>query len=164
MSNQKKIGNRFQEDFSKSVTDYYIERYRDAPTMYKNVDNPADFFIFSGKFIVLIECKSTKEVSNFPIKNIGMKQVWEMLRRTCHKHVFGGFAINFRTIDETYFFFVADFVKWYLTRCRSSLSIQWIRAHGYKIAQKKKITRWTYGTNGLISWIDQSTYVREDVE
>lgn len=160
--NQKKIGNVFQEDFISSVPDnVYFERYKDAPALYKKVSNPADYFIFSGKFMLLVECKTTKD-GRLPIGNIGMEQVWKMLVATCKKNTYGGFAINFRTYEETYFVFIGEFIYSFLKVGFKSLSLEWIRTHGYKISQKKKITRWKYGIEGLLEWVESSKYIPEE--
>lgn len=156
----KKVGNAFQEDFSKSVPEHLLcERYKDAKTKFKMVHNPADYWINSGKFVLQVECKTTDDTS-LPLKNIQMEQVWLMLVNTTKLNTFGGFAINFRSINQTYFIFVHDFVKWFLIdKDRQSLSLEWIRTHGYKISQQLKIKRYRYGIEGLLRWVEENRYV-----
>jgi penicillin-binding protein-related factor A (putative recombinase) len=156
----KKVGNDFQDDFAGSVPEYLLcERYRDAKTKFKMVVNPADYWINSGKFVLQVECKTTEDTSSLPLKNIGMEQVWKMLVSTTKLNTFGGFLINFRSINRTYFVFVSDFVNWYLLeKDRQSLSLEWIRNHGYKVSQQLKITRWKYGVEGLLQWVEENKY------
>lgn len=153
-------GKKFEEDFKKSVPSHLLcERYKDSPVQFKRVNNPADYLINSGKFILLVECKSVKGIS-LPLKNIRDDQVWAMLTRTCKLNTFGGFLINLRQLNETYFVFVEDYVYWLLfVHDRESLSLEWLRKHGYKISQKKKIKRYKYGIQGLLDWVEQQKYV-----
>jgi len=149
----KQVGNKFQEDFVRSVpNDVLVERYKDSPVRFKHVDNPADFWINAGEYVLLIECKSTNDTS-LPLGNIRMGQVWKMLLSCCKKRTYGGFVINFRRFDQTYFVFIGEFLLWYITRSSSSLSREWIREHGYRISQKQIISRWRYGVSGLLDWI-----------
>lgn len=147
------VGHRFQEDFTKSVPNHLlVERYKDSPTRFKNVANPADFWINAGEFVLLVECKSTGDTA-LPLGNIRMDQVWKMLIGTSKTRTFGGFAINFRKYEKTYFVFVDDFVNWYLHRTSSSLPLSWIRSHGYLLSGRKAITRYRYGVQGLLDWV-----------
>ena len=156
--NQKKIGNKFQEDFFKSVpSNLYCERYKDAPTKFRAVNNPADFFLNTGYCLLQIECKTSKD-NSFPLGNISMEQVWKMLCNTCKLNTHGGFLINFRKHNETYFVFVSDFIHWYLNRDRASIPIDWLKDHGYKVSQKLLRTRWRYGIQGLLDWIKEVKY------
>jgi penicillin-binding protein-related factor A (putative recombinase) len=149
----KRVGNIFQEDFTKSVPkNILIERYKDSPTRFKHVDNPADFWINAGGYVLLVECKSTGD-SNLPLGNIGMGQVWKMLIATSKVNTFGGFAINFRKYDQTYFVFVSDFINWYLGSHGSSLPLVWIKTHGYRISSRMAISRSRYGVKGLLDWV-----------
>jgi penicillin-binding protein-related factor A (putative recombinase) len=152
----KLVGNRFQEDFANSVpSNILIERYKDAPTRFKRVDNPADFWVNAGYFVLLVECKSTMD-TNLPLGNIRMNQVWKMLENTCKFRTFGGFVFNFRKYNQTYFVFIDDFMEWYLSRpTASSIPLSWIRAHGYKISQRQIVTRWRYGVQGLLDWVKE---------
>lgn len=163
MSNAKKEGNKFQEDFEKSVpSELLCERYKDAPSRFKKVHNPSDYWINSGNFVLLVECKTTKNKS-LPLANIGMEQVWKMIERAYKKNTFGGFAINFRSIEETYFVFLEDFIYWYLfIHDRESLSLSWIRQHGYRINSWKRRTRYRYDVVGLLEWVSEHKYVKEE--
>lgn len=155
-SNSKKIGNKFQEDFLNSVpSNLYCERYKDSPVRFRAVTNPADYFLNSGDYLLLVECKTTNETTSLPLGNIQGEQVWKMLVCCSKKNTFGGFLLNFRSIEETYFVLVADFLHWHLTRDRESVPLSWIREHGFKLSQRKKISRWTYGIQELLDWIKE---------
>jgi penicillin-binding protein-related factor A (putative recombinase) len=149
----KKEGNKFQKDFEESVPgNLYCDRYKDSPIRFKAVTNPADYFLNSGFYTLLVECKTTDD-TNLPLKNIRMDQIWKMLCITCKLNTFGGLLINFRKYDATYFVFVSDFVHWYLNRTSESVPLYWIKSHGYKLSQKQRVTRWRYGVQGLLNWI-----------
>lgn len=149
----KQVGNKFQEDFAGSVPyNILVERYKDSPVRFKKVTNPADFWINSGYFVLLVECKTTNDTC-LPLANIRMDQVWKMLCHTTKFRTFGGFAINFRRYNQTYFVFIEDFIHWYMTNRSSSLSFEWIRRHGYKVSQQIKVSRWRYGVQGLLDWV-----------
>lgn len=155
----KQEGTKFEHDFFSSVpNELYCERFKDAPTRYKKVTNPADYFVNAGNYLLLLECKTTK-VKSLPLKNIRMDQIWKMLEATTKVNTFGGLLINFRAINQTYFVFVSDFVYWYLTNpSKASIPLEWVRQHGYKLAQKQKVTRWRYGVQGLLDWIKEVRY------
>lgn len=156
----KNPGKKFEEDFESSVPENLLcERYKDSPIRFRKVHNPADFWINTGKLVLLVECKSTKSVS-LPLNNIGMEQVWKMIERTCKLNTFGGFAINFRSLSKTYFVFLEDFLYWYLCEYdRESLSLEWVRTHGYEIPSARKIKRYRYGVASLLKWVEQQKYV-----
>lgn len=153
--NRKKIGNSFQEDFQESIPSYlYWERYKDSPVHFKHVDNVADHFIFEGNYMLLVECKTTQE-KHLPLQNIRLNQIWKMMNACIKTNTCGGLLINFRSIGETYFIFVDDFVYWYLNCRASSISKSWIQEHGYQLSQVKKISRWRYGVKGLLRWVKE---------
>ncbi len=158
-SKSKKVGNKFQEDFQKSVPEnLYCDRYKDSPVRFRKVTNPADFFLNSGWYLLLIECKTTDD-NHLPLKNIRMDQIWKMLVHTCKFNTFGGLLINFRKFNETYFVFVSDFVYWYLFhKTANALPLSWIKEHGYRLSQKKIVSRWRYGVAGLLHWIKEVKY------
>lgn len=159
--NSKKIGNKFQEDFEESIPEnLYYTRYKDSPTQYKKVHNEGDYLVNAGKFICIVENKTTKGKS-LPLGNIGMEQVWKMLCATCKLNTFGGFLINFRDLDETYFVFVTDFLYWYLNRTSQSIPIEWVKNNGYRVSQKIRIKRFRYGVLGLLNYIEECKYVNE---
>lgn len=159
----KSEGKKFEEDFESSVPSHILcERYKDSPIKFKKVHNPADFWINTGKLVLLVECKSTKSTS-LPLKNIGMEQVWKMIERTSKLNTFGGFAINFRRLRKTYFVFLEDFLYWYLcVHDRESLSLEWISSHGYEIVSTKKIKRYKYGVSSLLKWVEHQKYVNPE--
>lgn len=154
-TNRKKIGNRFQEDFVKSCpSNVYVERYRDGGGKFKNVHNPADYFIFNGTFMVLVECKTVK-TSSFPVSNVGLHQLWKMLLHCSNKNVFGGYLINFRKYNKTYFILVEDYYYWLIKRTRQSVPTHTLNRLGYQVSSQLKRTRYRYGIEGLLEWVGE---------
>jgi recombination protein U len=158
MGNSKKIGNRFQEDFVRSVPkNCLIERYKDAPTRFKKVDNPADFWIFNGSFIVLIECKTTQEIT-FSLSNIRRNQLLKMLQRVQRKNVFGGYLIEYRELQKCYFIPVESFLNWFISRDRESLKLSWVRENGIEIPGHKLQTRYRWDVSVLLNWMEENCH------
>lgn len=161
-ANQKKLGNRFQEDFVKSVPKgILIERYKDSPTHYRKVDNPADYWTFNSKFIVLVECKTTNKIT-FPLSNISNEQIKKMLTRcTETRNVFGGFLIEYRELQKCFFIPVDTFIAWYITRDRESLPFVWVRDNGIEISGVKKRTRFRWNVQKIFDWMEENCYVKQ---
>lgn len=158
MQKSKILGNRFQEDFERSVPkEYLIQRYKDSPIHFKKVYNPADYEIFNGKFLTLIECKTTQELT-FPIGNIGRSQLWKMLEIITKRNVFGGFLIEYREIHKCYFVLVEEYIKWFLTRDRESLSMQWVITHGVEVPGRIIVKRYHWNIEFLLKWIEVNCY------
>lgn len=154
-SNQKKIGNKFQEDFFKSVpTVYYIERYKDSPSMYKKVHNPADFFLMGNVMLIQVECKTVQGIS-FPFSNITWAQLFKMVINCTKTNVVGGYLINFRDLEKTYYIRVQDLLVFMVTSCRKSIPEAVLRDIAVLVPQKKKRTRYAYDIDYLIRHIER---------
>jgi len=149
----KNEGKKFEEDFQKSVPkDWFVYRLKDSAGSWSNTSasrftpkNSCDFFMFTGKTLFGIECKSFKGKS-LSYSNISDNQL-EDLTDFCigppHK-IFGVFALNFRDINETYLVpaFIVNSLK--LSGARKSLSLEEVKANGTLIPQTLKRTRYWY--------------------
>ena len=68
-----------------------------------------------------------------------------------YRGVFGGFIINFRDLEETYFIDVHDILLYIKSTDRKSIPVDWCRDYGVRIEQTKKRTRYTYN---LSKWLE----------
>ena len=73
-----------------------------------------------------------------------------MEKATHYEGVYGGFLINFRELEETYYITVQDVIQFTQTEERKSIPVEWCRDHGVNIEQKKKRVRYSYD---LESWL-----------
>lgn len=153
---KKNEGKKFEEDIEASFpTDFFIERYKDDTAGFSGVYNPADYRLYKYPLTFLLELKSHKRKS-LPLANIRENQLKGMLEATQYKGVYGGFLINFRDLEETYYVTVKDVMEHFfivgndgkLTPVgRKSIPVKWCMGYGIKLEQKKKISRYTYNLN-----------------
>lgn len=146
-------GKKFEEDFFKSAPkDWFIYRLKDSAGSWSNNDlsrftprNICDFFLFTGKILYGIECKSFKGKS-MPYSNIKDNQLKGLLDMSVDlpMNARGIFVFNFRDLNETYYinaFMVNALIQ---TGTRKSLSINEARENGILIPQELKRVRYSY--------------------
>lgn len=148
----KSVGKLFEEEIKASFPqDFYVERYKDDTAGFKGVSNPADFRLYKYPLTFLLELKSHKGKS-IPIAKIRPNQIQGMEKATHYEGVYGGFLINFRELEETYYITVQDVIQFIQMEERKSIPVEWCRDHGVKIDQKKKRVRYSYD---LESWLSR---------
>lgn len=148
----KSVGKLFEEEIKASFPqDFYVERYKDDTAGFKGVANPADFRLYKYPLTFLLELKSHKGKS-IPIAKIRPNQIQGMEKATHYEGVYGGFLINFRELEETYYITVQDVIQFIQMEERKSIPVEWCRDHGVKIDQKKKRVRYSYD---LESWLSR---------
>ena len=148
----KSVGKLFEEEIKASFPqDFYVERYKDHTAGFKGVANPADFRLYKYPLTFLLELKSHKGKS-IPIAKIRPNQIQGMEKATHYEGVYGGFLINFRELEETYYITVQDVIQFIQMEERKSIPVEWCRDHGVKIDQKKKRVRYSYD---LESWLSR---------
>ena len=151
----KGIGKIFEEEVKKSFPpDFYVERYKDDTAGFYGVSNPADYRLYKYPYTFLLELKTHKGKS-IPIDKIRPNQIQGMYTAVQHKGIYGGFIINFRELEETYYITVQDMVAFINSTERKSIPVEWCRDNGVRIQQEKKITRYTYD---LRSWLEEEYY------
>lgn len=140
----KHYGKIFEEDIKASIPpEVYVERYKDDTAGFKGVDNPADFRLYTFPYSILIECKSHKGVS-LPLSKIRKNQIEGLKKAVQYKGIYGGFLINYRDYEETYYVPVEVLDKFISAGSRKSIPLSWCRLWGQRIEQRKKITRYSY--------------------
>jgi recombination protein U len=146
----KSIGKVFEEEIKASIPpDFYIERYKDDTAGFYGVSNPADYRLYKYPYLFLIELKTHKGKS-IPIDKIRDNQLKGLYKAVQYKGVYGGFIINFRDLEETYYIAVQDMIAFITSTERKSIPIEWCRDTGVRIEQTKKRTRYTYN---LSKWL-----------
>lgn len=150
----KNVGKIFEEDFIKSVPqDMFKFRFRDLPyhltkgAKYEVNNNPADFIIFNGETLYILELKSTA-LSSYPFSNTRDNQVKGLLKYSELRNVVAGFVINLRKYNETYFIKIEDYIV-LKSGDTKSISRQSLQLVGYLIPQKLKRIRYSYDLERL---------------
>ena len=140
-------GKKFEQDFRASIPpDFYVERYKDDTAGFKGVANPADYRLYKYPYTFLLEFKTHKGKS-IPLEKIRDSQIKGMAKAVEHKGIYGGFIFNYRDLEETYYVPVMAIVEFINSKVRKSIPVEWCREQGVRIEQKKKISRYAYGTD-----------------
>lgn len=112
-NNRKNMGKVFEKEFKDSVPDnVYLERYKDDTSGFYGVSNPADFRLYVFPMLILLELKTHKGKS-LPLAKIRENQLKGMLKAVEHYGVYGGYLVNFRDLEETYFLSVGYVENFY---------------------------------------------------
>ena len=97
------IGKTFEQEFKECVPpDYYLYRLKDDTSGFYGVSNPCDYILFRSPYLFMVELKTHKGKS-IPIAKIRPNQIQGMEKATHYEGVYGGFLINFRELEETYY-------------------------------------------------------------
>ena len=148
----KGIGKLFEEEIKASFPkDFYVERYKDDTAGFYGVSNPADYRIYKYPLTFLLELKTHKGKS-IPLEKIRDSQIRGMAKAVQYRGVYGGFIINFRDLEETYYIAVMDMVAFINSTDRKSIPVEWCRENGERIQQTKKRVRYSYD---LRSWLER---------
>ena len=152
----KGIGKIFEEEIKASFpSDFYVERYKDDTAGFSGVSNPADYRLYKYPYTFLLELKTHKGKS-IPIEKIRPNQIQGMAKAVQYRGVYGGFIINFRDLEETYYIAVQELLAFIQYTDRKSIPVEWCRENGEKIEQKKKRVRYTYDlSNWLGGYFDE---------
>ena len=138
------IGKTFEQEFKECVPpDYYLYRLKDDTSGFYGVSNPCDYILFRSPYLFLVELKTHKGKS-IPISKIRPNQIQGMAKAVEHKGIYGGFIINYRDLEETYYIAVMDMVAFINSTDRKSIPVEYCRENGVQIPQKKKRTRYSY--------------------
>ena len=148
----KGIGKIFEEEIKQSFPkDFYIERYKDDTAGFYGVSNPADYRLYKYPLLFLLELKTHKGKS-LPLEKIRDNQIKGLQRAVQHKGVYGGFIINFRDLEETYYIDVWEMAEFIKYTERKSIPVEWCRMNGVRIYQHKKRVRYSYD---LGAWLQR---------
>lgn len=141
---KKNVGKIFEKEFKDSVPDdCYLERYKDDTSGFYGVSNPGDFRLYKYPVLLILELKSHKGKS-LPLSKIRENQLRGMLKAVTYYGVYGGYLINFRDLEETYFLSAGYVLHFFQCGERKSIPVTYCRDYGIRIPQKKKRTLYTY--------------------
>ena len=153
--NGKGIGKVFEEEIRGSFpADFYVERYKDDTAGFYGVSNPADYRLYKYPLTFLLELKTHKGKS-IPLAKIRNNQIQGMYRASQHKGIYGGFILNYRDLEETYYISCGELAAEYFVlndkgefevnpEGRKSIPVEWCREYGTRISQHKKRVRYSY--------------------
>lgn len=145
-------GKIFEAEIKDSIpSDFYIERYKDDTAGFYGVSNPADFRLYKYPYTFLLELKTHKGKS-LPLSKIRDNQLRGLYTAVQYTGVYGGFLINFRDMEETYYIPVEAVLEFIKSGIRKSIPVEWCREYGVRIEQTKKRVRYSYN---LRSWLDR---------
>ena len=148
----KNMGKIFENEIKNSIPpDFFVERYKDDTAGFYGVSNPADYRIYKYPYTFLLELKTHQGVS-IPIDKIRPNQIQGMLKAVHHEGVYGGFIINFRDLEETYYISVQRMIDFIVGADRKSIPVDWCRRYGVRIEQVKKRVRYSYN---LSKWLER---------
>lgn len=149
-SKKKNAGKIFEEEIRDSIpADFYVERYKDDTAGFYGVSNPADYRIYKYPLLFLLELKSHKGKS-LPLSKISENQIKGLQKAVQYKGIYGGFIINFRELEETYFLAVGQVCDFIKLSSRKSIPVDYCRQAGVLIPQKKKRVRYSYDIGSLL--------------
>ena len=136
-----KVGKGFEKDFRNSCPkDVLIFRLKDGKGVGKN---PCDYIVYKYPHMYMLELK-TVQGKSLPFVNIkphqleSMNKVWEVYGMV------GGFIINFRSVNETYFVDGRKMKSFTETTDKKSFPISWVKDNGILLPQHIKRTRYHY--------------------
>lgn len=162
-------GKSFEQQFKESVPvglNYYYNRLKDSANSFnKNqgclrftLNQPYDCQIYHhpNLFCFELKSKSTKSLSiqkeKESGKDIKRHQISGLLEADSHYGVFGGFIINFRDTNNTYFLWVQDFVRFEKSCDKKSINEKDVVAFGgIIIKQELKRVKYVYDVVGLLA-------------
>lgn len=138
------LGKRFEQNFKRSVPDnIFYYRFRDGSSSWGGNDkvrfqqtNICDSLMYDGKYLYLLELKSTKEKS-LPFNNIKQHQIKDLLKASIYKNTICGLVIEFSELLECYFIEISQFKEFYNKTNRKSIPVDYLREKGIKIEIKK---------------------------
>lgn len=150
------VGKAFERTFTNSVPEsVFILRLRDMGGKYKklaNVKNICDYILYRYPTLFLLELKTTKGKS-MPFDNLKVHQVAGLYVANKRRGIKGGFVFNFRELNETYYLPADKVCEFVQEGSRKSFPIDWCKANGYLIEQKKVRNSWKYGIDLMLDHI-----------
>ena len=144
------IGKVFEAEVRASIPpDFYVERYKDDTAGFYGVSNPADYRLYKYPFTFLLELKSHKGKS-IPLDKIRESQRKGLVNAVQYRGIYGGYLLNFRELEETYYISATELEKYIESSYRKSIPVGWCREYGRLIPQKKKRVRYSYDLAGWL--------------
>ena len=163
---KKNKGYVFQDNIKKSCEkqDILFYRFKDSPFSFANSDktkfttnNICDCMIFLGGRLLFLELKSVKGKSK-SFTNHEFRQLNDINKIIHNKNglkrygVFGGFLIEFRELEKSYYFSVDDIFKYFEENNTKTINLEkYIKNYEYiEIEQKLLVKNYEYNIRKLM--------------
>ena len=168
MGKQISKGKIFEEEFKKSCEeqDIWIERIKDNQlsysTNFSTSQNKYDFHCFDGEILYGIECKRT-HLSSLTVernkdddKVIKLYQINSLAKDNQYKNILCGFLLDFQTSGYTYLLSIDNFLEWYNSVDKKSISEKEIIALNPIVVDKElKRTKYRYDVETAFAQLKQ---------
>lgn len=155
-------GKRFEDNFRKSIPDnIFYYRFRDGTSSWDKGSktrfqqrNICDCMLYNGKYLYLLELKSTKGKS-LPFSNIRQNQVDDLMKASRHDNVIAGMVVEFSVLGQVYFMPI-DLVKnWFYESERKSIPLKSFQNEPcIKIPGKKLKVNYRYNIEQFIKEVE----------
>lgn len=143
-------GKDFEQQFKKSIPpSFYYYRLKDDMSGFKSINNPCDYFIFNTPHLHLFELKTHKGKS-IPFTALTQGQIMGMYEAKKFNGIKAGFVFNFRDIAETYYVDINDFMEYYNTTSRKSVSLDFCKEKGLVVEQQKIRVKYKFNIEKLM--------------
>lgn len=122
-----------------------------------SLHNPCDVFLFKCPYLIALELKSVNGTSlSFSLEDnkkvIKKCQIDGLKELVKFQGIFGGFLINFRKTEKTYYISINDFERFVNSTSKKSINEKDIlKFNGVIIPQRKKKVRYVYDINFLMN-------------
>lgn len=168
MVKKQNKGKILEDEFKKSCEeqDIWIERIKDNQLSYSSEfstsQNKYDFHCFDTEVLYGVECKRT-HLSHLTVdrnkddkKVIRLHQIKSLAKDNEYKNILCGFFLDFQTSGQTYFLYIDDFMKWYNSNDKKSISEKEVVELNPIIVQKElKRTKYRYDVRTMFEQLKQ---------
>jgi len=147
-------GKDFEKDFKESAGNYEdisIDRFYDNVGGYAGIKNICDFVLYRHPLEYYMELKVHKG-NALPFSCITDYQWTGLMKKSNITGVRAGILIHFTDYEETYFVDI-KLLQYLAEHGSKSLSIDWTRGKGYKVASRKRIKTFAYDVEDLLKGI-----------
>lgn len=151
-------GKKFETNFKNSVPDnIFYYRFRDGTSSWDKgkmtrfqQTNICDCMMYDGRFLYLLELKSTKGKS-LSLNNIRENQIKDLMAASEHENVIAGLVVNFADVEETYFMPIKLAYYWFYEQIeRKSIPIKEFKEKCIEIQAKKLKVNYRYDVQQFI--------------
>ena len=143
-SSARKWGKAFEADFRKSCPDdILMQRLYDGKWR-----NPADYYLHDGENLIYLELKTTQH-KRLDRANVRDHQLYSLNELNKRKRIKGGFVVNMRAVDETYYIDGETAYRLFEEEGLKSIPLEYFRKNCVRVGQVKKRTRSAYNYSFL---------------
>lgn len=153
-------GKRFEEDFKLSINENVLPiRVKDDTSGYAQVYNICDYILYSYPNMFMLELKSCKTPS-LPLANISIEQLEGLYGAGLHDGVAGGFLLNYRKYERTFYVSAKDVYEFVEADTRKSIPVSFCEEKGIEVVATKRRVRFRYDVWSLLCQIRSGLYAR----